>query len=397
MSNFNLFKSVFGNVATLAKAMDNNIDKFCDAILTNLKQHYDFDSFTEEGEYEEFKEKVIVKAFEVFADFKIKVKKPKTEVSEEEKKKKKTNGFILFNIEKREQLKKDNAGMSFENIGKIVGDEWAKLSEEEKEEYNKKAAEVNGVEYKKVEKKKNTLPTCSHEDCGKKVKGEAVDGVFLCADHKKQKDKKPIKICAHIKKGGIQCSTTVKDDQDFCSKHKEKTEEKEEKKVEEKKEKKPKKKIEEEEEEIIPKAKVLASCSFKFDKERPVPISNKEFWVTQGVKGTNERANVKTGVVTKTEGNIVKFVGILIKGDLYEEEDLPTVVIDWVEKCGISTHRKPISASKPAAKTSPKVAPKASPKPAPKIKDSDEEISDVELSDDEEDSHKMAELDEDDE
>ena len=83
MSNFNLFKTVFGNVAVMAKAMDNNIDKFCHAVLANLKEHYDFDTLTEEGEFEEFKEKVLVKAFDVFADFKMKVKKPKVE--EEEK------------------------------------------------------------------------------------------------------------------------------------------------------------------------------------------------------------------------------------------------------------------------------------------------------------------------
>jgi hypothetical protein len=379
MSNFNLFKSVFGNVATLAKAMDNNIDKFCDAILTNLKEHYDFDSFTEEGEYEEFKEKIIVKSFEVFADFKIKVKKPKVESSDEEKKKKKTNGFILFNIEKREQIKKESVGISFENIGKIVGDEWAKLSEEEKEEYNKKAAKMNGVEYKKVEKKKTTLPLCTHDGCDKKVKGESVDGVFLCAEHKKQKDKKPIKVCSHIKKGGIRCSTTVKEDQEHCSKHKEKIEE--EKKAEKPAEKKNKKKIVEDEPENIPKAKILSHCTFKFDKEKPVAITNKDFWVTQGVKGTNERANVKTGVVTKIEGTIVKFVGVLIKGDLYEEDDLPAVIVEWVEKCGISTNKKPISGK--------------SPKISAKIMDSDEDLSDVELSEDEEE-HKMAELDEDD-
>jgi len=153
MATFNLFKSVFGNVATLAKAMDNNIDKFCDSLLKNLKEHYEFDTFTEEGEYEAFKEKVVVKAFEVFSDFKVKVKKPKAD-GEEQEKKKRTTGFILFNLKKREEISNAKNKPSFEEIGKIIGDAWKSLSDEEKEQYNKEAAKQNGVEYKKVKKKK---------------------------------------------------------------------------------------------------------------------------------------------------------------------------------------------------------------------------------------------------
>jgi hypothetical protein len=356
MSNFNLFKTVFGNVAVMAKAMDNNIDKFCHAVLANLKEHYDFDTLTEEGEFEEFKEKVLVKAFDVFADFKMKVKKPKEE--EEENKKKRTTGFILFNLEKREKIIKENKDAKFEEVGKLVGDAWKTLSEEEKEEYNKKAAKSNGVEYKKpVIKEKQILPTCEHDGCAKKVKSESINGVYLCAEHKKAKqEKKPIKVCSHVKKGGIRCSTTVKEEQDFCSKHKEKSSSKSpEPRKEEKKEntvsktdKKEKKentvsktdKKEEVSTEDKAKAKLLKKCKFDFVKEKPVNVNSSEFWVTKGVKGSSDRVHEKTGLVLSTKKDDVFLVGLTVDGDLYEEEELPEAVLNWVESCKIITSRK---------------------------------------------------------
>jgi hypothetical protein len=344
MSNFNLFKTVFGNVAVMAKAMDNNIDKFCHAVLANLKEHYEFDTFTEEGEFEEFKEKVLVKAFDVFADFKMKVKKPK---EEEENKKKRTTGFILFNLEKREQITKENKDVKFEEVGKLVGDAWKSLSDEEKEEYNKKAAKANGVDYKKpVLKEKQVLPNCEHDGCTKKVKSEAVNGVHLCAEHKKAKqEKKPVKVCSHIKKGGIRCSTTVKDDQECCSKHKEKSlskspEPRKEVKKEEKKEVKKENKKEEVTTEDKAKSKLLKKCKFDFAKEKSVAVSNTNFWTTKGVKGSSDRVHEKTGLVLSTKKDDVLLVGLTVDGDLYEEEELPEVVLNWVESCKIITNRK---------------------------------------------------------
>jgi hypothetical protein len=349
MATFNLFKSVFGNVATLAKAMDNNIDKFCDSLLKNLKEHYEFDTFTEEGEYEAFKEKVVVKAFEVFSDFKVKVKKPKAD-GEEQEKKKRTTGFILFNLKKREEISNAKNKPSFEEIGKIIGDAWKSLSDEEKEQYNKEAAKQNGVEYKKVNKEKNTLPICEHENCEKKVKGEALDGVFLCSEHKKaRQEKKPVKVCAHMKKGGIRCSTSVKEDQEFCSKHKEKKEEekkekkeeekKEEKKKEEKKKEEPKKELSKEEK---AKQKILKKCTFDFTKEKPVNIkdtNDKTFWVTKGIKGSSDRVHQKTGLVLNSENDKVYLVGLNLDGELCEESDMADTILNWVEKCNIITER----------------------------------------------------------
>jgi len=343
MSNFNLFKSVFGNIATLAKAMDNNIDKFCDSLLKNLKEHYEFDTFTEEGEYEAFREKVVVKAFEVFSDFKVKVKKPKAE-GEEQEKKKRTTGFILFNLKKREEIAKGENKPSFEEIGKIIGDAWKALSDEEKENFNKQAAKQNGVEYKKINKEKHSLPACEHENCEKKVKGEALDGVFLCAEHKKaRQEKKPVKVCAHMKKGGIRCSTSVKEEQDFCSKHKE--DKKEEKKAEKKVEKKEEKKIEKKEEvskEEKAKQKILKKCTFDFSKETPVNIKDKDdktFWVTKGIKGSNDRVHQKTGLVLTSENDKVYLVGLNLDGELCEESELADTILTWVEKCNIITER----------------------------------------------------------
>jgi hypothetical protein len=36
----------------------------------------------------------------------------------------------------------------------------------------------------------------------------------------------------------------------------------------------------------------------------------------------------------------VLLVGLTVDGDLYEEEELPEVVLNWVESCKIITNRK---------------------------------------------------------
>lgn len=372
--SFNLFKNVFGSVSVLAKAMDNTIDSFTDELIKNLK-NFGFDNTDEllssEESVRNFRENVVVKAFDVFSEFKMKIKKPKSDKGEEEKKR--TTGFILFNIEKRESLKANQPDAKFEVIGKLVGDAWKQLSVEEQEEYNKKAAKINGVEYKKNNKEKTTLPNCSEEGCTKKCKSEAIDGQYFCADHKK-KEKKPLETCAHIKKGGIKCSTMVKDGNTFCSKHKEKTDstgdaekiikEKIKKPVsqsqDDKKDTDSSKKTEKNNEKkksesqnvsketksesvAVKKAdkkdsaerKFLSKCKFDFEKEFPVPISEASFWTTSKLKDQISRINIRTGLILDKTGDKTYLSALNVDGDMFEVDELPKTIIEWVKKCGI--------------------------------------------------------------
>ena len=365
--SFNLFKNVFGSVSVLAKAMDNTIDSFTDELIKNLKS-FGCDNIDELIASEEskrvFRETVVVKAFDVFSEFKMKIKKPKSEKGEEERKR--TTGFILFNIEKREALKANQPDAKFEVIGQLVGNAWKQLSESEQEEYNKKAAKINGVEYKKVNKEKTALPNCCEAGCTKKCKSEAIDGQYFCADHKK-KEKKTPDTCSHVKKGGIRCSTTVKENNKFCSKHKDKTESADEseknakeivKKVKsqeaDKKEsesskttavkKTEKKKVEtqvvEKEVKKIDKKdsaerKFLSKCKFNFEKEEPVPVTNTAFWVTSPLKDLKTRLNVKTGLILDKINDEFHLDALNVNGDMFDVEELPKTIIDWARKCGI--------------------------------------------------------------
>lgn len=370
--SFNLFKNVFGSVSVLAKAMDNTIDSFTDELIKNLK-NFGFDNTDEllssEESVRNFKENVVVKAFDVFSEFKMKIKKPKSDKGDDDRKR--TTGFILFNIEKRESLKANQPDAKFEVIGKLVGDAWKQLSVDEQEEYNKKAAKINGVEYKKTSKEKTTLPNCSEEGCTKKCKSEPVDGQYFCADHKK-KEKKTLETCSHIKKGGIKCSTMVKDGNTFCSKHKDKADGEAEKIVKEKTKKQagpfqddkkvsePSKKVEKNtekkkvdsqagsvdaksEEAVVKKTdkkdsaerKFLSKCKFNFEKEFPVPISEASFWTTSKLKDQTARINIRTGLILEKTGDKTYLSALNVEGDMFEVEELPKTIIEWVKKCGI--------------------------------------------------------------
>ncbi|XAR51771.1 hypothetical protein NMG60_11006503 [Bertholletia excelsa] len=49
------------------------------------------------------------------------------------------SGFMFFSISERENIKKSNPGISFTEVGRVLGDKWKRMSAEEKEPYEAKA------------------------------------------------------------------------------------------------------------------------------------------------------------------------------------------------------------------------------------------------------------------
>ncbi|XP_024182651.1 FACT complex subunit SSRP1 isoform X2 [Rosa chinensis] len=49
------------------------------------------------------------------------------------------SGFMFFSQMERENVKKDNPGIAFTDVGRVLGDKWKKMSAEEKEPYEAKA------------------------------------------------------------------------------------------------------------------------------------------------------------------------------------------------------------------------------------------------------------------
>ncbi|GMG98436.1 hypothetical protein Nepgr_000276 [Nepenthes gracilis] len=82
------------------------------------------------------------------ASIKKKSKDGEEDVAKKRKQKKKKDpnapkramsGFIFFSQAERENVKKENPGISFLEVGKVLGDKWRKMSAEEREPYEAKA------------------------------------------------------------------------------------------------------------------------------------------------------------------------------------------------------------------------------------------------------------------
>ncbi|KIW12515.1 non-histone chromosomal protein 6 [Exophiala spinifera] len=73
--------------------------------------------------------------------------KSKTKATRGDKKKKDPNApkrglsaYMFFANEQRENVREENPGISFGQVGKVLGDKWKALSEKQREPYEKKAA-----------------------------------------------------------------------------------------------------------------------------------------------------------------------------------------------------------------------------------------------------------------
>ncbi|KOM29655.1 hypothetical protein LR48_Vigan741s000200 [Vigna angularis] len=95
-------------------------------------------------------------------------KKPKDDEDGKKKKQKKKkdpnapkramSGFMFFSKLERENLKKTNPGISFTDVGRVLGEKWKKMSAEEKEPYEAKAREDKQRYKDEISGYKNTQP-----------------------------------------------------------------------------------------------------------------------------------------------------------------------------------------------------------------------------------------------
>ena len=329
--SFNFFRNNYAAIATLAKSMDNNIDSFCNNLISELETVFGLvvpDAL-------KFKEEVVLKSFHAFETHTVKMKRN----LKEEKimtEKKRTTGFIIFNMEKREEIVRNVPESTFEEIGKIIGDEWKKLSHEEKEKYNREAAFRNGVEYReKVPKVKVEQHQCHQENCQRHVKTDPIDGVYLCAEHKKRMKKLQLaesRIQNDIIESPTQNTERTRSKNvnnkvsTICTKRSQSCNS-----IINKKEAQ----HNESEEEMIPKGKIIQYCKFRFDKESPVPLSNIEFWKTNGIKGSTNRIHLGSNLILNTVDDITHLIGLSIDGMVYEKCDLPISILRWCDKSGI--------------------------------------------------------------
>ena len=86
---------------------------------------------------------------------------------------------------------------------------------------------------------------------------------------------------------------------------------------------------------MIPKGKIIQYCKFRFDKELPVPLSNLEFWKTNGIKESTNRIHLGSNLILNTVNDVTYLIGLSIDGMVYEKCDLPISILRWCEKSGI--------------------------------------------------------------
>ena len=89
----------------------------------------------------------------------------KNKKTENEKTHRRKTGYQVFSVEMRPVLKESNKGISNREMLSLLGSEWRKLSKEEKEEWNGKAASCD------VNAEKFPCPFCdTNEDTREKLK-----------------------------------------------------------------------------------------------------------------------------------------------------------------------------------------------------------------------------------
>ncbi|XP_019442642.1 PREDICTED: FACT complex subunit SSRP1-like [Lupinus angustifolius] len=75
------------------------------------------------------------------------------------------SGFMFFSQMERENLKKTNPGISFTDVGRVLGEKWKKMSAEEKEPYEAKAR-ADKIRYKDEISGYNKTPQPTNVDSG---------------------------------------------------------------------------------------------------------------------------------------------------------------------------------------------------------------------------------------
>lgn len=369
-------KSVAAKINSIAKEMDKKTNDFAEAVI-GIFVDYDEEIFTRngnEGDRADIKQ-AIINLFSTFAP---------------EKKDKKLTGYNLYCQEARDDLVRRNPGIKAADVMAALGAEWKALDDDEKKEWNVKAAakspatEEEKAAKKSKSKKSSSAPkkTCDYAGCTKVVKdpSEHSDGCVYCASCLKKvvvaEKKASTPKCQHTDKEGNQCKANAING-DWCAKHmkksspsvkpveepkkKEKKEEKkeiEEKKVNKSESKKPEKKdkkesikdelkakvsavekkIEEAKKKASPVAKPVAApvkkSGFDFSSEEPVAKNDEEYWQFKNAKaGKDEiRIHKKTGLVFKRNSD--ELFGLNKDGEMVALDEIDEEVKEWVRKCG---------------------------------------------------------------
>merc|ERR1712169_23466 len=73
------------------------------------------------------------------------------------------SAYMFFANEQRENVREENPGISFGQVGKVLGDRWKALSEKQREPYEKKAA-TDKKRYEDEKAKYNAAASDEDED-----------------------------------------------------------------------------------------------------------------------------------------------------------------------------------------------------------------------------------------
>jgi hypothetical protein len=163
--------------------MDSKVNDFADAVI-GIVTDYDSDFFSNSADPETDREDMkqsIIKLFEMF---------------QPEKKASSVSGYIVYCQEERENVKKQNEGISSTDITKALGAQWKALDDEEKAVYNEKAKAMRPMttEEKSAKKaasrasSKAPKAKCEFDGCDKCPKEATphTDGKIYCATHFKK-------------------------------------------------------------------------------------------------------------------------------------------------------------------------------------------------------------------
>ncbi|KAJ9503077.1 Non-histone chromosomal protein 6 [Exophiala xenobiotica] len=73
------------------------------------------------------------------------------------------SAYMFFANDQRDTVREENPGISFGQVGKVLGDKWKALSEKQREPYEKKAA-TDKKRYEEEKAKYNAQPSDEDED-----------------------------------------------------------------------------------------------------------------------------------------------------------------------------------------------------------------------------------------
>jgi hypothetical protein len=82
---------------------------------------------------------------------------PLTTLSDPNAPKRGLSAYMFFANEQRDNVREENPGISFGQVGKVLGDKWKALSEKQREPYEKKAA----ADKKRYEEEKAKYNVCA--------------------------------------------------------------------------------------------------------------------------------------------------------------------------------------------------------------------------------------------